>query len=377
MPIRAELLRTRHGVGMVEAPLSWMSLFELKAVAGYGRERTYMAAQTVLPRWRGFNLLELFSRRGPEDRRSGAFREDDFRWIAEWGFDFVRIPMDYRLWAPGDDVYAVDERVLEQIDRVVRLGDQYGLHVSLNFHAAPGYCINGVEEPFDLWKDTEALDAFCFHWTMFASRYKGIPSDRLSFNLVNEPRVPVDVGTKAIYERVVRAATAAISKQDADRLVIADGVRVGTEPLPELADLGIAQGCRAYAPSGVSHYQATWVPNSDTWPLPAWPQLDKHPGGAWDRACLEEHFGPWANLACQGVGVHCGEGGAHQFTPHPVVLAWFEDVLDILTGHNIGYALWNLRGTFGILDSERSDVAYEDWHGHKLDRAYLNLLQKY
>ena len=52
-----------------------------------------MAAQTGLPRWRGFNLLELFSRAGPEDRRSGAFREDDFRWIADWGFDFVRIPL--------------------------------------------------------------------------------------------------------------------------------------------------------------------------------------------------------------------------------------------------------------------------------------------
>jgi endoglucanase len=120
-----------------------------------------MADQTVLPQWRGFNLLELFSRRGPEDRRSGAFREDDFRWIADWGFDFVRIPMDYRLWAPGDDVYEVREDVLEQIDRVVRLGEQYSLHVSLNFHAAPGYCINGVPEPFDLWQDGDALDAFC------------------------------------------------------------------------------------------------------------------------------------------------------------------------------------------------------------------------
>jgi len=52
-------------------------------------------------------------------------------------------------------------------------------------------------------------------------------------------------------------------------------------------------------------------------------------------------------------------------------------VLDILTPHNIGYALWNFRGAFGILDSGRSDVAYEDWHGHKLDREFLNLLQEF
>jgi endoglucanase len=29
-----------------------------------------------------------------------------------------------------------------------------------------------------------------------------------------------------------------------------------------------------------------------------------------------------------------------------------------------------------VLNSGRSDVAYEDWHGYKLDRKLLNLLQK-
>jgi hypothetical protein len=52
-------------------------------------------------------------------------------------------------------------------------------------------------------------------------------------------------------------------------------------------------------------------------------------------------------------------------------------VLDILTGHNIGYALWNFRGAFGILDSGREDVSYEDWYGHTLDRELLKLLQAY
>jgi hypothetical protein len=45
-------------------------------------------------------------------------------------------------------------------------------------------------------------------------------------------------------------------------------------------------------------------------------------------------------------------------------------------GH-IGLALWNFRGSMGILDSEREDVAYEDWYGHKLDRELLELLQRY
>jgi hypothetical protein len=51
--------------------------------------------------------------------------------------------------------------------------------------------------------------------------------------------------------------------------------------------------------------------------------------------------------------------------------------MEILRGHNIGYALWNFRGSFGILDSGRKDVEYEDSHGHKLDRKLLALIQEF
>ena len=63
--------------------------------------------------------------------------------------------------------------------------------------------------------------------------------------------------------------------------------------------------------------------------------------------------------------------------PHNIALAWMEDLLDILTQYNIGYALWNFRGPFGILDSQRNDVAYEDYREHLLDRKMLELLKRY
>ena len=339
-----------------------------------------MPDQTVLPRWRGFNLLELFSRVGPEDRRSGEFREDDFRWIADLGFDFIRIPMDYQLWADPGDPYKVKEPVLEQIDRVIRLGERYGQHISLNIHAAPGYCINPKPEPFgSLWRDPEALRAFSFYWGLFARRYRGIPAARLSFNLLNEPRVRPEEGTRDDYIRVVEAAVAAIREGDPDRLVISDGLDVGRTPIPELVKLGIAQACRAYDPQrSLTHYRAGWGQQpTEPVPVPEWPQPASHPGGAWDHARLEAHYQPWFDLAKQGVGVHCGEGGCYKYTPHPVVLAWLNDVLDVLTSHGVGYALWNFRGPFGILDSEREDVQYEDFHGHQLDRKLLDLLQRY
>jgi hypothetical protein len=79
----------------------------------------------------------------------------------------------------------------------------------------------------------------------------------------------------------------------------------------------------------------------------------------------------------QGVGVHCGECGCWNKTPHPVFLSWFRDVLDILSTNQIGFCLWNFSGGFGILDSGRTDTDYEQWHGHVLDRKLLDLMRKY
>ncbi|HEX3045253.1 MAG TPA: hypothetical protein VHY08_10880 [Bacillota bacterium] len=87
----------------------------------------------------------------------------------------------------------------------------------------------------------------------------------LSFDLVNEPPVPVaGVMTRADYERVVRRAVAAIREISPERLIMAERVSIGNEPCFELADLKIAQSCRAYIPMGLSHYQASWAPTKTT-----------------------------------------------------------------------------------------------------------------
>jgi endoglucanase len=325
-----------------------------------------------LPRWRGFNLLEMFTTRSHDD-----WREEDFKWIRDWGFDFVRLPLCYTLWIEGDDVYKLSEAGLARVDRAVELGQKYGLHVCLNFHRGPGYSVNQErQEPFNLFKDKAALDAFCFHWTTFAKRYQGIPSSRLSFNLINEPATPIGDFTKEDYKQVVKITTEQIHAIDPDRLVLADGLQWAGQPCPELADLPVAQACRAYTPHTLTHYRAEWMNNSTTWPEPKWPG---QPQGEelWDRAKLVEYYHPWAELMAQGIGVHCGEGGVYNKTPHAVTLGFMDDVLSILKDYNIGYALWNFRGSFGVLDSGRADATYQDFHGHKLDHKLLSLLQEY
>lgn len=339
-----------------------------------------IAPKNLLPRWRGFNLLEKFSAEPQAEndgkgRRSPPFLETDFQWISDWGFDFVRLAMSYHCWSGPDRWFEMDEAVLAELDEAVELGRRYGLHVCLNLHRAPGYCTNPPPEPKSLWRDADALAACSHQWRMLGKRYAGIPSTRLSFDLLNEPPAPCEAMTRGEHERVVRALVAAIREADPTRLIIADGLCWGNEPLPELADLKIGQSCRGYMPIGVSHYKVTEL-GGDKFPLPKWPGGD-HWGEPWDRARLEAHYEPWGQLIEQGVGVHCGECGCFNETPHDVFLAWFSDVLDILGGYGIGFGLWCLRGEFGILDSGRKDVAYKAWHGHLLDEKLLKLLQSH
>ncbi|HEX2908832.1 MAG TPA: cellulase family glycosylhydrolase [Phototrophicaceae bacterium] len=340
-----------------------------------------MPAQTVLPRWRGFNLLPLFERDHFQNLSETVFRAEvasDLQWLADWGFDFARIPMDFRIWTQSDDLLAVSESVLEQIDYIVEQGQKYGVHICLNFHAAPGYCINPKPTLLpSLWKNQSALDVFAAHWGIFARRYTGIPAQQLSFDLVNEPpNVSDDIMSEADYVRVHTAAANAIHAVDPERLVIADGMNIGNTPNPHLPP-DIAQSCRGYIPGSISHYLAPWA-NGMGYPRPTWPEFAQAGlDDPWNRERLETHYQQWANLAAQGVGIHCGEMGAYHFTPHTVALRWLEDVLDILKGQNIGFALWNFRGDFGVLDSGRQDVAYADFRGHQLDQALLDLLRRY
>ena len=112
-------------------------------------------------RYRGFNILAKFIGRGPRRK----FKEEDFEIMTEHGFNFARIPMSYWNWSTADSWYNIDEDVMKDIDEVVEFGRQYKIHINLNFHRLPGYCINSRHlEPVDLFDDTpenmkKALDA--------------------------------------------------------------------------------------------------------------------------------------------------------------------------------------------------------------------------
>jgi endoglucanase len=326
---------------------------------------------------RGFNLLGLFVWRG---QAPPAFDPADFELVARWGFEFLRLPTDYRfLWRDG----RFEEAGWEVVDAAVRLAERYGLHLNLNLHHAPGFCINTPRDQWTLWTDEAAQQANAAIWRFAALRYRG-EGRHLSFNLLNEP-TGCDLAT---YEGFVRRMVAEIRAVDPARLIVADGHEVGTRPLPGVVDLGIAQSVHCYAPHWLTHYRAPWV-YRDGDPYvepPSWPGREPRRRGEgeeeaarhrwWDREQLALWLEPWVELQRRGVLVHCGELGVYRETPRAAQLAWYRDLLGLLRERDIDWALWNLEGSFGVIESGRADVRWEPMpDGRRLDRELLELLQ--
>jgi len=323
-------------------------------------------AEKLPSSWKGFNLLNMFYLKG--QKTDTPFNEKEFKMMSDWGFNFVRIPIDYRILIKANDWNKINGSAMRRLDKAVEYGIKYDIHICLNLHRAPGYTVASPAETTNLWTQAKPQEAFARMWGFIAKRYKNVPNEYLSFNFLNEPS-GVDEKT---YVDVIKKAANAIRAHDPDRVLIADGLDYGTIPSYPIKELGIAQAARGYAPFPLTHYKANWVEGSDNFPLPAWPVNGQN--REWlKNTCIK----PWYDLIKNGGGAMVGEWGAHNRTPHDVVLRWMEDSLLNFKEAGMGWALWNLNGSFGVLNSGRNDVNYENYNGYKLDRKMLNLLQKY
>ena len=315
-------------------------------------------------------MLWMFSHNWAE-AKAPDLRQLDF--IAKHGFNFIRVPLDYRFWTRGEDYASPDESVLAMVDVYLNACRERGLHMSLNLHRAPGYCINNPPEKHCLWTDSAAQDGFIFLWEYFARKYKGVSNARLSFDLLNEPPTPGKKGfTRLRHEKIMRKTIAAIRAIDPEREIVLNGVCAGSEAIPELADAGAVHSGRGYTPFTVSHYQAGWVDLGREWEPPSYPcTLDGH---LWNQNALREHYRPWREVEEKGVQIHIGEFGCYNKTPNDVALAWLSDLLGVWREFGWGYALWNFAGAFGVVDHGRPGASFEMMDGFSIDRALWDLL---
>jgi len=88
-----------------------------------------------------------------------------------------------------------------------------------------------------------------------------------------------------------------------------------------------------------------------------------------------ERSGRWANSRRTGFPFTSAKWFATSTLPGSSP-QWFDDTWSVLDDLRSGWVLWNFRGPFGVLDTQRAGTKFEDCHGHQLNRALHALLQK-
>lgn len=162
----------------------------------------------------GERLMDLY--------RENWMRERDWKLIPTFGFNVVRLPIDYRLLEDDARPKTLRPDAWQWLDRAVDEAEAHGLYTILDLHGA-----QGGQTPNDhtgragqnrLWGSEENQSRVAWLWTQIARRYR----DRgavVAYDTLNEPYG----GTKPEIKRVFERSYAAIRSVDPTKLVFAHG----------------------------------------------------------------------------------------------------------------------------------------------------------
>jgi aryl-phospho-beta-D-glucosidase BglC (GH1 family) len=153
----------------------------------------------AMSRMRGLNMggwlsqIDAIQEKDPEkfpgiDKHMETFiGEADFANVKAWGFDHVRVPVDFYLFFT-DDEKPLENRMIN-LDKAVKYAKDKGLKFILDLHECPGHDFSDavkspvqklfVEGDDTYIKKTERI------WAYLAERYG--QNDHLLFETLNEP----------------------------------------------------------------------------------------------------------------------------------------------------------------------------------------------
>jgi hypothetical protein len=303
----------------------------------------------------------------------------DIRRIADWGFDHVRLPVDYPLLECDQQPGVYLESGFEYIENCLAWCRASGLKVVLDLHKAPGYAFHDLQN-ISLFDDPSMQQRLINLWDVLAKRL-GAQTDLVALELLNEVALPDSAPWNALYPRLV----AKIRETAPHSLIIIGGNKYNAidqlQYMRLLDDPRILYTFHYYLPMVVTHYHAPWVP----W-LPAYGKLVTYPGSGivpdpgffdrysgqqpnpelapgvyFDKSYLAGTLAPATSFARHiGQPVYCGEFGVIDRAPMSNRLNWMRDFISLLLEHDIGHALWSYKGMdFGLVN-EHGDIVFEE-----------------
>ena len=303
--------------------------------------------------------------------------EADVQQVARWGFDHIRLPIDYEVLE--DENGNEYPEGIAFVNRFVDWCGKAGLDVVLDLHKAPGYDFNnaGDAEKNNLFSNRALQDRFIRLWGRMAARY----ADRshVAYELLNEV---VEQDNAEGWNQLIAESVAEIRKFAPTTPIIYGGIQWNSARTLKLlrkpADPHTMFTFHLYEPMIFTHQKAHWdakLKNASDVHYPnnigyfraeaakvgftgADPSLSDDKMGI---DFIDEMVIEAVRAAKEaGVPLYCGEFGVIDQAPVPDTLAWFKDLREVFDRYDIHGAVWTYKlMDFGITQDHVASIVDE------------------
>lgn len=325
---------------------------------------------------KGINLGGYLSQCSHKEVHYEEFiRQEDIKQIAEWGFDHIRLPIDYNVLESEDGV--VKESGFRRVRRVIDWCKDYQLNIILDLHKAYGYDFNdaGDETKNNLFSSEILQKRFVDLWIAIVNHFGR--DENVAFELLNEV---VEQENADAWNQLIRATLTEIRKRNQTAPIIYGGIQWNSVKTLKLLDVpqdeNIIFTFHFYEPLLFTHQKAHWMPTMNPDRTVNYPDSmnyyreksrelgfqgevlrsakSKTMGVEFMEEMIQEAIVAAENA---GVSLYCGEFGVIDQAPVEDTLRWFCDVDKLFRKYDIGCAVWTYKEMdFGIIEEHYATI---------------------
>ena len=322
---------------------------------------------------RGINISHWLSQSGDRgEKRATKFTREDVKFLAESGYDHLRIPIDEEQMF--DEQLNPEPEAFSLLHNAIGWCKEFNLKVVVDLHILRSHHFNAESKP--LFTEQAAQEQFYDCWRKISAELKKYPRSLVAYELMNEPVADDPEQWNTIVNNCLK-----VVRELEPKLTIIIGSnrwqafdQVKNLRVPE-QDKNIIISFHFYNPFPLTHYRASWTEQKDN-PLdvhyPGYivkkedvekltPELQKRWG--WlarsynDINTLEKQIQQALDAAtAMGRKLYLGEFGCLRGAGEENRLRWFRDVVSLCEKYGIAYASWDYKGSFGIIDKGETQV---------------------
>lgn len=304
--------------------------------------------------YRGVNLGGWLSQCDySEDRLNNFITEEDFKNIAQWGVDHVRLPIDFNVLENDDGTYKEDG--FDRVENAVQLADKYGLRIVIDIHKTAGFSFDHQENEKGFFENESYQERFIRLWEELSKCF-GKYSDIAAFELLNEVTEQRFI---TVWNDVVKRCIERIRAIAPDTLILV-GSYWNNSPesvweLDKPYDDKVIYNFHCYSPLKFTHQGATWAAEIN----PEDRQLFEESGTT--EELFEELFMKAIRKAeAEGTSVYCGEYGVIDRASPEDTVKWYKVINAVFEKYGIARCAWSYKQMdFGLSDSRLDEVRPE------------------